>query len=197
MPQPAQPTWIQSAIRDHQQALLRQAWRLLGDMEAARDVVQETFLRLCRAEKARVEDHLAAWLATVCRNLALDELRKEMRMQTLNAAGLLDDAVVPQAPPDPARLAEGSSLVQDLGAALGLLTANQREVMRLRFQGGLSYQEIGQVTGLSVSNVGVQLHTALLRLRRSLGPATQAATTSDATATLDAPAAPDAGERSR
>lgn len=173
MSQVPQPSWISAAIADQQQALLRQAWRLLGDMEAARDVVQETFLRLCRADRAQVEGHLAAWLATVCRNLALDQLRKEMRMQSLNAAGILDDAIAPQAPPDPARQAEGRSLADDLSSALGLLSANQREVMRLRFQGGLSYQEIGQVTGLSVSNVGVQLHTALLRLRSRLqDPAT-------------------------
>jgi RNA polymerase sigma-70 factor (ECF subfamily) len=191
-PQPPGPSWIQDALRDFELPLLRQALRLLGDVEAARDVVQETFLRLCRAERAQVEDHLGAWLGAVCRNLALDQLRKEMRMQSLNAAGALDEAIGPQPPPDPARHAEALGAVDDLAAALTALTANQREVMRLRFQGGLSYQEIGRATGLSVSNVGVQLHTALLRLRSRM----QDPRSTDAAAAADANAA-DAGERSR
>lgn len=189
-PQPPNPSWIHVALQTFEQPLLRQALRLLGDMEAARDVVQETFLRLCRADRAQVEGHLGAWLGTVCRNLALDQLRKEMRMHNLNAAGALDAAVGPQPPPDPARRAEDQGVADDLATALAHLTANQREVMRLRFQGGLSYQEIGQATGLSVSNVGVQLHTALLRLRSRM----QDPRSTDA---VDVANTSDAAERSR
>lgn len=191
-PQPPGPSWIQAALREYERPLLRQALRLLGDAEAARDVVQETFLRLCRADRSQVEDHLGAWLGAVCRNLALDQLRKEMRMQSLNAAGALGEAIGPQPPPDPARHAEARSVADDLATALTALSANQREVMRLRFQGGLSYQEIGQATGLSVSNVGVQLHTALLRLRSRM----QDPRSMEAADVADANAA-DAGERSR
>ena len=64
------------------------------------------------------------------------------------------------------------------------------DTWRLRFQGGLSYQEIGQATGLSVSNVGVQLHTALLRLRSRM----QDPRSTDA---MDVANTSDAAERSR
>ena len=111
-------------------------------------------------------------------------------MHSLNAAGALDAAVGPQPPPDPARRAEDQGVADDLATALAHLTANQREVMRLRFQGGLSYQEIGQATGLSVSNVGVQLHTALLRLRSRM----QDPRSTDA---VDVANTSDAAERSR
>ena len=59
-----------------------------------------------------------------------------------------------------------------MGFLLPALTAkkfeNQREVVRLKFQAGLSYAEISRVTGHSVSNVGFLLHTALKTLRRQM-----------------------------
>ena len=52
------------------------------------------------------------------------------------------------------------------------LSENQREVVRLKFQGGLSYKEIAAVTELSVSNVGYLIHTAIKKLRVELGVTT-------------------------
>jgi RNA polymerase sigma-70 factor (ECF subfamily) len=49
------------------------------------------------------------------------------------------------------------------------LPDNQREVIRLKFQQGLSYKEISAVTGLSVSNVGFLIHTGIKRVRENLG----------------------------
>jgi RNA polymerase sigma-70 factor (ECF subfamily) len=54
---------------------------------------------------------------------------------------------------------------QRLEMYLQRLTPNQREVVVLKFQQGLSYEEISRVTGLSNGNVGFLLHNALKRLR--------------------------------
>ena len=51
---------------------------------------------------------------------------------------------------------------------LSNLPANQQEVVRLKFSGGLSYREISEVTGLSVTNVGFLLHTAIKALREKM-----------------------------
>jgi RNA polymerase sigma-70 factor (ECF subfamily) len=48
------------------------------------------------------------------------------------------------------------------------LPANQQEVVRLKFQNSLSYKEISAITGLSVTNVGYLLHTAIQTLRGKL-----------------------------
>ena len=48
------------------------------------------------------------------------------------------------------------------------LSENQRDVVRLKFQNGLSYKEISNITQLSVSNVGYLIHTAIKSLRRDL-----------------------------
>jgi RNA polymerase sigma-70 factor (ECF subfamily) len=50
------------------------------------------------------------------------------------------------------------------------LPVNQAEVLRLKFQNDLSYQEIADITGLSASNVGFLIHTGLKRLRTLLAP---------------------------
>jgi RNA polymerase sigma-70 factor (ECF subfamily) len=51
---------------------------------------------------------------------------------------------------------------------LASLSENQREVVRLKFESGLSYREISEVTGLSVSNVGFLLHRAIQTLRKEI-----------------------------
>ena len=55
--------------------------------------------------------------------------------------------------------------------AIGALPEGQQEVLRLKFSHGLSYKEIAEVTGLSVSHVGVKIHEGMRALRARLGVA--------------------------
>jgi len=164
--------WVQQAMERHSGPLLRYAAGLTGNAETARDVVQETFLKLCRAERGRVEGHLAAWLYTVCRNLALDLHRKERHMAPWNeaAAATAESTAVP--PSDAAERAEARTRAD---VWLGTLPKNQQEVIRLKFQDALSYEEISRVTGLSTSNVGYLIHTGLKALRQRLAATESAA----------------------
>ena len=77
-------SWVREAVERFERPLAIYATRLVGDVETARDVVQDTFMRLCGQDHASVGDHLAEWLFTVCRNRALDVLRKEHRMTRLS-----------------------------------------------------------------------------------------------------------------
>src|SRR3712207_7642349 len=70
---------VRSAVQRFEQPLMSYARHVLGgDLERARDVVQETFLRLIGQDPAKVAPHLTEWLYTVCRNLAIDVRRKEI-----------------------------------------------------------------------------------------------------------------------
>jgi RNA polymerase sigma-70 factor (ECF subfamily) len=155
-----EPGWIEAALASHEERLLRYARRLLGgDLEEARDVVQDCFLRLCRQQPDDVAHRLTEWLFTVCRNRCIDRLRQEGRMQTL------DQPHIPAAPnPEPV----GSDEVARLRAAIGQLKPRQQELLRLKFEEGLSYKDIAGVTGLTVTNVGFILHTAIAGLRAQL-----------------------------
>src|SRR5258708_845972 len=75
--------WIRQAVDRYEGPLTLYAARLLGgDVERARDVVQDAFLRLWEADRVSVDGHLAQWLYRVCRNRTLDVRRKESRMTT-------------------------------------------------------------------------------------------------------------------
>lgn len=157
--------WVSDAVEQYERPLVGYAARLLhGDVDRARDVVQDTFHRLCRAERATVDGHLAQWLYTVCRNRALDVGRKERRMKTLN------ERQVETAPaPSSASDAESVATSGPVAAALAGLPPRQQEAVRLKFQGGLSYREISSVMDTTVNNVGVLIHTALKSIRETLG----------------------------
>lgn len=155
-------SWIQDALERFEGPLLLYARRWLGDTEAARDVVQETFLRLCRQPKHEVEPRLAEWLYTVCRNASLDVQRRERRMRPEGSA---QAAAAPADTHGPEQAAERCEEEGRMVAALDRLPAKQQEVLRLKFQGGLSYREISRVTGESIGNVGYLIHVGLKSLR--------------------------------
>jgi len=159
------PNWILAALDLYEKPLLRYGARLLGNTEEARDVVQETFLELCKAKRDSVESHLAPWLFRVCRNRALDLRRKDKRMQPLSEA--LDQKMES---PDgsPQAIMEKSQGAENLLGMVKKLPESQQEVVYLRFQAGLSYKEIAEVSGRSVSNVGVLIHTAVKTIREKM-----------------------------
>lgn len=165
-PAPARDTaWVREALDRFERPLLSYASRLMRDPERARDVVQDVFLKLCVAERANVEPHLAEWLFTVCRNRATDVLRKEGRMGHLS-----DDrqGEQPGRDPAPAELLERQEEAALVLKMLDDLPAGQQEVIRLKFQNGFSYKEISHISGYSVSNVGFMIHTGLKTIRGRL-----------------------------
>lgn len=151
--------WIVEALELHESSLIRYARWILQDLESAREVVQETFLRLCKEDPARVEGHLAQWLFTVCRNLAFDARKKEARMTPL---GDTEIAVAPDL--------EDRRAVSQILEVVETLPKNQREVIYLKFQCDLSYKEISEVTKLSVTNVGFLIHSAVRAIRKQMLP---------------------------
>ena len=160
--------WLRELIARWEGPLVRYAARVAGSLDAGRDAVQETFLRLCRLnddERSELESHPARWLFAVCRSRALDVRRKESRM---SAVMDLDERIAPGAVL-PHELLEQRETEDRAIALLDRLPDNQQEVIRLKFQNDLSYREIADITGHSVSNVGFLLHTGIKRLRELMG----------------------------
>ncbi|MFT5105780.1 MAG: RNA polymerase sigma factor (sigma-70 family), partial [Pseudoalteromonas tetraodonis] len=108
---------------------------------------------------------LKSWLYTVCRNRSFDILRKEKRMSVVENETMERLAVSGD---DPAEAAEREESHSEVMRFLDRLPTNQKEVIRLKFQGDMSYKQISEVTSLSVSNVGFLMHTGLKRLRQLL-----------------------------
>jgi RNA polymerase sigma-70 factor (ECF subfamily) len=157
--------WVRDALRQHEGPLIRYAAQITGDLDSARDVVQDAFLRLCAKEPDQLGNGVAPWLFTVCRNRALDLKRKESRMTSLEPTELDSHQSREPLPDAAAEQRDNTSQVMRL---LASLPPNQQEVIRLKFEGGLSYQEISSVTNLTVTNVGFLIHTAIKAIRQKL-----------------------------
>ena len=143
--------------------LLQYATRITGDRERARDVVQETFIKFQRNGALSREDEPATWLFTVCRNGALNVCRKENRMM------YLDEEVIrsqEDRQPMPYERMEEHEAAGFLMRIIATLPRRQQEVLQLKFQNDLSYQQIADITKTTANCVGVLIHTALKTLRQ-------------------------------
>jgi RNA polymerase sigma-70 factor (ECF subfamily) len=142
--------------------LLAYAVRLAGGLEVAEDIVQEAFMRL-HAQFEEVREP-RKWLYRTVHNLALNHRRDAGKIVALNLKAedgdaMRMDAMDPQPLPDEqiARL-EGIGLVR---LSLETLDRRSRELVRMKFNEGMSYKEIAGKTGLTVSHVGYLLHHAI------------------------------------
>ena len=152
-------SWLVSLMEAWEGRLVRYASRYVN-AEVARELVQEAFLRLWKAERSTVEGHEKEWLFRVCRNLAIDYLRRQKNLVWKEEEGVL----IPQIEEN---LAEHEA-ESPLQKATRELPPEQREVVRLKFQESLSYKEIASITGHSVSHVGVLIFRATEKLRKIL-----------------------------
>ena len=161
----ADSEWVTQIVEQYQDRLVRYAQRIVGDPQAANDVVQDTFVKLCGEDAERLQSVVAPWLYRVCRNRAFDVRKKERRMIPANVAETSEPLATTHSP-------EHTASVMDEAAkalqALSQLSDSQQEVIRLRIEHGLSYGQISEITELSVSNVGYLLHTGLKTLRTKL-----------------------------
>ena len=169
--------WLLDARRRDRQALAeiydelspelyRYAYRLLGAVDAAEDVVSETFLRFLRAIEAGggPRENLRAYLYRIAHNLAMDVHRH-------SPIAADDPAIELEAAPasdDPARQAEYRISGQVARSLIWRLTPDQRQVILLKFFQGLSNEEIASALEKPVGAIKSLQHRGLSSIRRIL-----------------------------
>jgi RNA polymerase sigma-70 factor (ECF subfamily) len=178
----------------YERPLIRYIQSITGDLESARDVVQETFIKLARGGmkefgKSEVESRNGSSAAAGGGRNGSEPIphsdfrtpHLESWLFTVARNGALDhqrkfSRIIsmplpeerPCGEPGPAVVLERQESATSLFRLLDALSPNQREVIRLKFQNDLSYREIADITQLSVTNVGFLLHTGLKKLRELL-----------------------------
>src|SRR3989440_11536555 len=160
---------VEELLRRFEVPLLQYATRITGNNERARDVVQEAFIKFQR-NGAVAPEKTATWLFTVCRNGALNVCRKEKRMM------YLEEEIIElrrDEQPMPFERIEQREASGFLTKILTTLPPRQQEVLQLKFQNDLSYQEIAEITKTTANSVGVLIHTALKTLRQKYGEASK------------------------
>jgi RNA polymerase sigma factor (sigma-70 family) len=158
------PQWetIEQVFAALESPLLLYARKLLGDLNAAEDVVQDAFMKLhAQFQQVRTPQ---AWLYRTVHNLAIDHQRRASKVilfepTTREGEDTFNNPSDSQPMPDEqiARW-EGIGLVR---LAVETLDVRSRDLVKLRFNEDLSYKEISDRTGLTVGHVGYLLHHAL------------------------------------
>ena len=140
--------------------LMIYAYQTLNDRQEAMDMVQEAFTRFFKEEKTVREPK--AWLYRTTRNLCVSYLRKNGRVQTVGEEEQMDffeGSGGGEA--NPARQMERKEARGRVRHALSMLPEDLRELIRMKFDEKMSYKEISEKSGLSVSNVGYKLHSVI------------------------------------
>jgi len=139
----------------------------IGDKTEAEDLASEVFMKALQSLKT-YEDRgmpMQAWLFRIAHNLIVDYLRKTKKYKVLpiETMEIIDES-------DPVDTAEINIEIGRVKAAMQNLTEDQREVVRLRFFGGLTSQEVSQILNKSDGAVREMQRASLEKLRQLLAP---------------------------
>ena len=149
-------------VTDLKDKMYRIAFRVVRDHEEARDVVQDSLVKIWnKRELLENVDNKAAYCMTITRNMGIDKVRGR-KMQTSDISERYDlQANIA----DPERIAVGKDEFEIIRAFIAKMPDNDKEVLELRDIEGYSYKEISSITGHSIDKVKVYLHRARMRIK--------------------------------
>jgi len=138
----------------------------INDQKEAENLASETFLKALKSLDSYQERGIpmTAWLFKIAHNLVVDYIRKMAKRRTVSI-----DSVVLRDDNDPADTAEKSIEFERIKYAMKQLTSEQREVINLRFFGGLTSREVGNILDKSDGAVREMQRVALEKLRGIIG----------------------------
>jgi len=160
-------------VRRYQRRLTAFLGQLVGDIELARELCQEAFIRAWSAlDRFDPRYRFSTWLFRIAHNLGIDQLRRR-RLQTVSlyrrdADGDEVEMAVVDFEKDPLGHFENLELAQSIREAIEGLRPEYRELVLLRHFGGLSYQEIADFKEMPLGTVKNKLFRAHSVLRKAL-----------------------------
>ena len=152
-------------FEEYYDRIARYANARIGDQREAEDIASEVFVKALKSLDTFEERGLpmGAWLFKIAHNLVVDYHRRRSQRQTVDL-----EKVEIQADNNPAMEAEMTLEMERVRQAMTNLTEEQREILRLRFYGGLSSAEVGAMMGKSDGAVREAQSAALKKLRMKL-----------------------------
>ena len=161
---------IEVLVRRYSGRVLGICHAKVGSADAAEDLAQETLLRAFRAlATLRDPEKWGAWLGGIARRVCLDYLKTRPRAPVLlGSSEIGGDHPGLRLPRDRGPDTATESRIQDLMAEVEDLPEDQREVLTLYYTNDLTYQQLGEVLGVSAATVNARLTKARARLRARL-----------------------------
>jgi RNA polymerase sigma-70 factor (ECF subfamily) len=156
---------VSRLFREHNRTLVLFLTARLKDVQSAREVAQEAYVKVLQLESPGAVKFLRAYLFKVANNLAIDWLRQQRARTRINQTGDIDDALVAQS-------AEWTAIARSELANIGKLIAelpkNYQSAFRMHRLEDLSFAEIAMLMGIKERMVRryVTNTLAYLRLRR-------------------------------
>lgn len=157
-----QGQWLEALIKKYSKPLVRYASGILKDAEAAKEVVQECFLKLLQQNQNEVK--IPGWLYREVRNRSIDIWRRRRKTEPLKEEM---ENQLSSDHPNPLEGLEARQNMEFLLSQIKQLSKRDQEVLRLKYGEGLTYQQIADVMDLTATNVGFILFQAVKKLRES------------------------------
>lgn len=156
---------LASLYQEYYDKIARYAYARIGDRSEAEDIAGEVFLKALESLKSYKERGvpMQAWLFSIAHNLVVDHLRKMAKRKTVPI-----DAAQVGANVNLVTVAEKNIELERVNRAMEQLTQQQREVLRLRFFGGLTSKEAGSILDKSDGAVREMQRAAIEMLRELL-----------------------------
>jgi RNA polymerase sigma-70 factor (ECF subfamily) len=153
------PAAFERIVQRYQRPIVSLIARMTGDRALAEELAQDTFVKAYRHLAAfDTTRRLSSWLFRIAHNTALDALRRKPRPERpLEASGPLTNEPAVPPPPDPV---ERAALGRALEAALATLRPEFRAAVVLRYDEGLSFEEIAHVLGVPEPTARSHVHRA-------------------------------------
>tara|TARA_B100000749_G_scaffold280455_1_gene276665 strand:- start:105657 stop:106160 length:504 start_codon:yes stop_codon:yes gene_type:complete len=156
---------MEEMISSTESSLIRYTIGFVGSLELAQEIVQDSYLKLWNNPPDKIEGYFTEWLFTVCRNRALDHLRKEVTVKGKKVMLQAHNEDNYKEIENELEQKQTHAMVSQL---FNELDAEAREILRLKFQEEMTYHQIARITGKSVSHVGVIIHNSVKKLRENL-----------------------------
>lgn len=175
-------TTFDSLVATYEKKIFNVIYRIIGDYDEAADLTQDTFINAFRHfNEFRGDSKVYTWLYQIAINQCRNRLRQRGRMHAIKLESLDQPdewndyesspaKEIPDLSKAPHVIVEEKELNQQILAAVNSLPAEYREIVILREVEGLSYNEIVEVTHLTLENVKTRLSRARAMLRRKLEP---------------------------
>jgi RNA polymerase sigma-70 factor (ECF subfamily) len=158
---------VEQIVRRYQRPVIRLIARMIRDPSQAEDLAQDTFVKAFRNLAAfDPTRRLSSWLFRIAHNTAIDALRR-VRPVTVSLDDTIDGAAELASAPSPDPV-EQRALADALDAAMAELRPDQRAALTLRYEEGLSFDDVGQVLGIPEATARSHVHRARKELSHRL-----------------------------
>jgi len=159
-------------LNRHQQQVYSKIFFIVRDSDLANDLFQDTFIKVVntlKSGKYNEEGKFLPWVLRIAHNISIDHFRRGKKMRMMRATDEFD--VFDTLPSDQMHAEDQmiqDQIHQDVRGLLDCLPEEQREVVHMRIERELSFQEIADETGVSINTALGRMRYALINMRRAM-----------------------------